>query len=904
MIPVLYEDNETNFTTNGIGRLTDAIECTVSEELNGPYELDMRYPLTGIHYDDIREGRIILAEPFEGGTWQPFIIYNVSRPISGIVTVKAEHISYLLNKIVIMPFTASSCAQALTAIPNHTANTCPFTFATTKTVEGDFFVAYPRAARGLLGGEQGSILDVYGKGEYEFNRFTVNLYVNRGTDNGVTIRYGKNLTDLVRDSDIENAYTGIVPFWRNHDGDLVTLTSPVVWSDYRGSFAYDIIKPVDFTSTWQEEPTQAQLQAAAEAYVTANEGWKMKENIKISFVALWQTEEYKNIANVERVKMGDTVHVIYEALGVDVAAEVIKTEYDVLTERYNSVELGAKKNSLGTVLKDTLTPAILSESNDFTSAAIEEATKLITGANGGHVVIGTNANGEPNEIYIMDTDDVGTAQKVLRMNMNGIGFSTNGFDGPYSTAWTIDGAFVADYITTGTLNANVIRAGILQAVNGGNYWNLSTGEFVLTSNTVVGNSTIASIADVDGAKTYADTVAGSAEAAAKTYADTVANEAKAIANAKITTYYQASAPTAASTGDLWIDIDDGNALYRYDGTTWVSVDNADIQQALTDAADAQSTADSKIVTFAQAAAPSATGVGDLWIDTDDDNKMYRWSGSAWISCRDGQIAIGDAATLASAESYADNAVTTYDTTVMTQTGVFNKLTVNGTKQGIYMDSNGDLYVNASYIKSGTLSLGGANNVNGTMIVYDASGNEIGHWDNSGIYILNGEIYQEQYVDSSVGTGWLRIQSTEITGGYTALNHTAIVDLQNWEWVTDTSTGQQTKEGVLSLRCTNGSIVLNPDNSIYLQAPKEINILSEAGVAVAYANLTTGAVNVAVAVAPQGVAFVTNSDSGLIVSNQNTGYVGSTKRGTRFADRGDGVQRWCDIINGILCNVAP
>lgn len=487
MTPILFEGNATTYTSNGIGRLTDAITCLVEENLNGLYELTLTYPLSGQYYADIQEDRIILAEPFENGTWQPFRIYKISRPLNGIVTIHAEHISYLLNKIVVMPFSASSCAQALSFIPNNTANTCPFTFWTDKIVTGAFSVDYPRPARGLLGGESGSILDVYGKGEYEFDRFNVRLYVNRGSDNGVTIRYGKNLTELVRDSDVQNVYTGIVPYWKN-DTDIVTLPEQVVYSDYRHYFPYDIIKAVDLSSNWEDAPTVEQLRSAASAYVANNEGWKIAENIKISFVALWQTEEYKNIANIERVHMGDTVHVIYEALGVSTSAEIIRTVYDALLGRYTEIELGNKKNTLGQVLTEQIAPAIESSTTSMMEQAIAHATELLKGANGGHVVIGTNADGQPNEIFIMDTDDVNTAQQVLRINMNGIGFSSTGINGTYDTAWTLDGAFVADYITTGTLNANVMRAGIIRDLAGKNWWNLDTGEMQLSAEAVVDTS--------------------------------------------------------------------------------------------------------------------------------------------------------------------------------------------------------------------------------------------------------------------------------------------------------------------------------------------------------------------------------------------------------------------------------
>ena len=487
MIPILFEATETQFNTNGIGRLSDAISCQVEENLNGLYELTMVYPITGQHYAAIEENRIILAEPFEGGDWQPFTIYRISRPLNGIVTINAEHISYLLNKIIVMPYTAGSCTQALASLPDHTANDCPFTFWTDKNVTGPFRVEYPRPARPLLGGEEGSILDIYGKGEYEFNRFNVKLYVNRGADRGVTIRYGKNLTNLVRDKDITDCYTGIVPYWKSEEA-FVSLPEEVIWSNYKTAFPHEIVKAVDFTDQWEDPPTEEQLRAAATAYVTANEGWKIADNIEISFVALWQTTEYAGVAGIERVRMGDTVQVVYDALGVSVSSEVIQTVYDVLMERYISIELGTKKNTLGKVIEDSIAPRIVQETTSYMDDALKHATDLLTGANGGHVVIATNADGEPNEIYIMDTDDASTAQQVLRINMNGIGFSSNGLEGPFDTAWTLDGHFVADYIDTGTLNAARVNAGLLRDRAGKNWWNLDTGEMELSAEAFIDTS--------------------------------------------------------------------------------------------------------------------------------------------------------------------------------------------------------------------------------------------------------------------------------------------------------------------------------------------------------------------------------------------------------------------------------
>ena len=457
MIPILYEGNETQFLTNGIGRLSSATSCTVEENLNGPYELTMEYPMTGIHYEDLQVDRIISAVPFDGGDPQPFRIYSIERNLNGTVEVRAEHISYLLNKIVVMPFQATSCADALSKLKTNAANSCPFNFSTTKTVVNTYTVDTPQPIRGLLGGQDGSILDVFGKGEYEFDRFDVKLWTNRGADHGVTLRYGKNITELVRDSDITNAYTGIVPYWTNGEGSIVTLPEKVVWSEHRDAFTYDLVKDVDLSSYWEEAPTVAQLRTRAQAYVENNEGWKLSDNIKVSFVALWQTEEYKDIAVLERVHMGDTVTVIYEALGVEASAKVNKTVYNVLLDRYDEIELGSAKNTLAQAIAEPILEEVPTSSD--MEKAIANGTKLISGGLGGYVYLKPNASGQPEEILIMDDPDYTQAHKMWILNKNGIGYTNQGYGSTINYAWTMDGAFYTNWVTAGLMSANIMKTG-------------------------------------------------------------------------------------------------------------------------------------------------------------------------------------------------------------------------------------------------------------------------------------------------------------------------------------------------------------------------------------------------------------------------------------------------------------
>ena len=507
MIPILYEGTETQFTSNGIGRLADAISCKVIEERNATYELEMTYPITGVHYEDLQENRIILAKPFDGGQTQPFIIYMITKPLNGIVTVNAEHISYRLSGITVMPFTANSCVSALAGISTNSAIENPFTFNTDKSVAANFTVNVPTNARELLCGSQGSILDVYGKGDYEFNRFDVSLKVNRGTDNHVTLRYGKNITDLKSVLDTTNVYTGITPYWTDGGSTVMTLPEKVVMSSYASLFPYKIIKPVDFTERWQERPTEEQLRAAAEAYVANNEGWKIKNSITVSFVALWDTAEYKDIAPLERVKMCDVVKVYYKKLGVDFSTKVIRTDYNVLQERYNEITLGDTYYTLSQVFSEEIA-ASQEEQSSHMQQAIARATALITGGLGGYVVFTLNADGQPEEITIMDKPNVAEAVRCIRMNKNGIGFSDNGYSGPYTTAWTIEegqGHFVADYIDAGTLNADLIKTGTIMDYAGKNSWDMLTGDFLLSASTKVGtsasNSGIATQGDVTSLST-------------------------------------------------------------------------------------------------------------------------------------------------------------------------------------------------------------------------------------------------------------------------------------------------------------------------------------------------------------------------------------------------------------------
>ncbi len=274
MKPILYPAGETEFRNNGLGRLSEATKCLVTEERNGQYELEMQYPITGRHYKEIVEERIIAARHDDSDDIQPFRIYKITRPMNGIVTISARHISYQLSKVAVMPFAANTCAEALTGMISNSVGDCPFTIWTDKLLEASFSVDVPSSFRSLLGGTSGSILDVYGPGEYEWDKFTVKFHTHRGSNQDVMIRYGKNLTDVKKTTDTSNLWTGILPYWAGTDeaeqAVLVTLPEKVIYSDMAESFVYRMVVPVDLSSAFQEQPTVEQLRSRAQAYVNAN----------------------------------------------------------------------------------------------------------------------------------------------------------------------------------------------------------------------------------------------------------------------------------------------------------------------------------------------------------------------------------------------------------------------------------------------------------------------------------------------------------------------------------------------------------------------------------------------------------------------------------------------------------
>lgn len=452
MIPILYDQDEKLFTSGGLGFLANCVSCIISQERNGVFECEFSYPITGPKYDLLQEKRIIFATHDDSGVPQPFDIYARSAPINGIVTFYAHHISYRLSNSVVMPFTATSCADAMDKIQANiiTDRDDDFTFWTDKSTVGSYEKTVPSIVRTTLGGEEGSLLDVYGRGDYEFDKFSVRLYQNKGTDTDVEIRYGKNLIDIEQKIDDSNSYNAIVPYWLNEEaGTLVTLPEGYVSHD--DGTAYIIAIPYPMNDYFETAPTVSQMRLKAQQLLDSSDAWVPSQSVTVNFVQLWQTEEYEQYAPLQRVKLCDTVRVYYPELGVNALRErVVKTVYNTLLDRYDEIVL----DELPTTLTNLTTQQINAETSGNVSpesmrSAINLAVQLVRGGLGGYIAMPADQDGLPQMIYLLDHPDIDEAVNVIKLGSDGISRSSAGIDGPFTSIINMSGAI------TGNLTGNV-----------------------------------------------------------------------------------------------------------------------------------------------------------------------------------------------------------------------------------------------------------------------------------------------------------------------------------------------------------------------------------------------------------------------------------------------------------------
>ena len=451
---ILYEKNETDFTHNGL-MILQPIEAIVTEELNGDYSLKLTMPRG---FSDIEIEQIIKVPTPRFN--QLFRVYNSDVDMLGNPVFYARHIFYdLLDYFIEDTRPTGSGAAAISKILADT----PFTGTSDIETVNTAYYQMISPVKAILSADN-SFIEIWG-GELERDNFQIRMKNHIGTDRGVSIRYRKNLTGLRLVTDLSSAVTKIMPTGLKADGQtLLKLPEKYVTSPLIDNYVNTKTTRMHYSDIKIDEET-SETQVLEMLRSAANKEFengldKPQITATVEFVTLQDTEEYKDFAILEKVYIGDTVQIFHEDLKLELSTKVISYEFDALSKRYIKVILGNVNPKYG----DTQRQYVKQQKAETTTAleqAIINATQLITGNSGGYIVM--HPAEKPQEIFIMDTPDIGTAQKVWRWNLSGLGYSSTGINGPFALAITMDGAIVADFITAGTINGALIKAGSVEA---------------------------------------------------------------------------------------------------------------------------------------------------------------------------------------------------------------------------------------------------------------------------------------------------------------------------------------------------------------------------------------------------------------------------------------------------------
>lgn len=467
----IYKPDETDFSRNGLGAIDkNVIDPLISETLNGMYMFTFRYPIFAPKGNWMK-GESILKAPTPKGT-QLFRIHK-EEPSMGYTDITAYHIFYDLafNYVDDTNIVGKNGTAAGAQILGATNYLHSFEFVSDiAVIENARIVAMNGVQAFLDDSKDNTFISRWG-GEIDRNNFQIRMLREVGEDRHVTIEYRKDLLKYTSSVDWSTVVTRLKPVGFNGlQLPEIYIDSPLI-ANYPypkvGRIEYKDVKAAigeyaDDVDAIPLEDAYAELRRLAGLEFSQAELDRPTATYTVAFAPLMETKEYKKYSALQRIYIGDTVKVKHTEENIDLTAKVISYEYNPMTKAYTEITLGSVQQTLsGTTYKN-----LQSQIDDIKQVelsnleqSIDRATGLINTAMGGNVI---KRNGE---LLIMDTDDVTTATKVWRWNLNGLGYSGTGYTGPYRTAITIDGHFVADFIDTGTLIADLITTGTVTGLN-------------------------------------------------------------------------------------------------------------------------------------------------------------------------------------------------------------------------------------------------------------------------------------------------------------------------------------------------------------------------------------------------------------------------------------------------------
>lgn len=369
MIPRIYDNSFTTYESNGLGLLVDAISCQVEEESNGDFELTLVYPSEGSFFYALKKDNLIKVDASDSLKGQLFRIDTISKPLNGQVTVYAKHITFDLAKNSLNKDVAEKnikCKNAGKHMLQSSDADSRFTIESNIEMLGNYNMDRKTDCLSAIAGMRGSLIDTYGNGPKLLrDNFTISILNRRGKDNNVLIAYKKNITGFTLEEDYSEIINVIKPYATYTENEI----EKTIYIDEIGikSPRYvegDIIKSqwLNFTDKFDndETPTKEKLKNLAEKYFNDNSCDIPKMTYKIEFQPLSQTEEYKSdgLAKLEHLGMDDSIYIFNSMYGIRGQAKVIKTTYNVLAEKYISIELGDPKTTLGSIINKSNDDAV------------------------------------------------------------------------------------------------------------------------------------------------------------------------------------------------------------------------------------------------------------------------------------------------------------------------------------------------------------------------------------------------------------------------------------------------------------------------------------------------------------------------------------------------------------------
>ena len=452
---ILYDTKELEFKTLGLGILRDAITVSVTEELNGLFELTMEYPIDGYLFNELKFTRIICCKSNPYSKPQPFRIYSITTPINRTVTISAAHISYDLSGFIVDPFSAGNMDETIAGLKTKVYGDCPFDYVHTVSESGELNVLEPKSVRSVLGGIH--VSKAY-QPDFTFDGLTVIMEDKRGAETGVNVVYGKNLIDINQDENNSNVYTAIYPYWRDDEGNVAVLSERVI--NTPGEWNYTKIYPLDLSDKFETIPTQDEMRAFAIAYIEAYSIGIPEISLSISVLQLNGTD-YEREMLTGKINLGDTITVQFPDAKINAKARCIKTVYNPLQNRYETLELGDAVRTLADSIIsssqsiDSKINAAIESNKEYVDNVITNATKPKEGS------LLLYPNDRPENLIAMDSTNMSAARTVWKFNKDGLSLSTNGYNGTY-TKFHQNGKTV---LNDNTVDSLEVASGTIESLN-------------------------------------------------------------------------------------------------------------------------------------------------------------------------------------------------------------------------------------------------------------------------------------------------------------------------------------------------------------------------------------------------------------------------------------------------------